>query len=458
MADTRSKRKTLYTADPIIRAKGITSVSPFYPTAPGPQSISGIDATDDRIYAINGTGFFESRDRAATFGTDKGGPANLGSATAIAIVRWGSYLYTVGYDTVATSLNLYRALPTTNRNDAFSWSTSLLTLTAGSARGFATTIAGSSWGVAQDALIVADYGPDPTGGPSIWRSTDGTTWTKVLGPIAATRHIHAVFPDPYRQGHWWMTAGDGTGHQYYRSTDYGVTWTKLTTGENGADLTLAAWQSVQISADATGLYFAGDSGHFTCMKLARKDLDRGLYRPIASPSFHQHLSIPNGKPGRGPFSDGVITAASANFDSATAAFTSADVGRFVSFTASINPGGYPSVMRPYIVSVTSSTRVVLSMTANGSGSSVGFTLGPETLFAGAFYGCVDPATGVMYQLANDSTSAGTRCGLFATLPDGRCILLESWGPSYSTPVFVYQGFVYCGRMKRPLISIGDWAS
>lgn len=440
-------------APPRLRAKGFTTTGPFYPTAPGANIVRGIDETDDRLFAINSSNqLVMSTDRGATWGTSKGLPTNVSGATVSRVYRWGAYLYLIGFDTVASTVNVYRALPAPVLNDAFTWSASLLTLTAGSTTSFAKQI-----GASATAMVVADYGPDPTGGPSMWRTTDGTTWTKVLGPIAATRHIHHVYADPYKTNHWWMTCGDGTGHQYYRSTDDGVTWSKLSTSSGStADLTAAAWQAVQISADADALYFCGDSGYYTVLKMRRSDIAQGTYKPIISPSFHQQVYIPNGRPARGPFADLVITSGSKTVTSATAAFTADDVGRFVGFTASINPGGYPSPLRPYIQAVTNSTTATLSLQANSSASSVGFILGGETLYAGAFYGCVDTTTGIVYQLANDATSAGTRCGLFATLPDGRCLLLESWGPSYSAEVFIYQGYVYCGRMKRPLLTLDYW--
>jgi hypothetical protein len=341
--------------------------------SPGATSASA----DDRVFAINNTNqLVMSTDRGENYGTTKGLPANVDGSKVARVTRWKNKIWLVGYDTVTTRVGLYSAAPAPVLNDPFSWSGPLQLLTVGSTTAFAMQVGTSEWGVAQDALIVSDYGPDPTGGPSMWRTTDGTTFTQVLGPIAATRHIHAVWADPYRQGHWWMTCGDGTGHQFYRSTDYGVTWTRLTTGANGVDLTASPWQAVQISADADALYFASDSQQYTVMKMRRSDIDAGIYRPILAPVDHRRLQLPNARPARGPFTDGVTTAGSKNFTSATANFTADDVGRYVSFPKSTNPGGYPLQLRIYIASVTNSTTAVLNPNgqANQSTTAIEFLL------------------------------------------------------------------------------------
>jgi hypothetical protein len=49
------------------------------------------------------------------------------------------------------------------------------------------------------AMIFGEYA-DPTGGPQIWRTTDGTTWTSVLAAQPTIRHFHCIAAGPVQPG------------------------------------------------------------------------------------------------------------------------------------------------------------------------------------------------------------------------------------------------------------------
>jgi hypothetical protein len=132
-------------------------------------------------------------------------------------------------------------------------------------------------------IYVAEYG-DPTGGPTLYRSGDGTTWTSIyteVGQSPAQRHIHAVAADPFNTGHVWMTLGDANAQrEILRSVDNGNTWTVVT----GA----SAWQGVQISFAERWVYIAGDSsrGHLIVV-------DRETNTPyFASCGLVSNISVP----------------------------------------------------------------------------------------------------------------------------------------------------------------------
>lgn len=69
----------------------------------------------------------------------------------------------------------------------------------------------------------------------VLRSTDfGVTWTSVFeqpnrnGYGTSVFHFHFVQPDPYNTGHWYLGSGDDPSESnIWRSTDDGLTWTKI---------------------------------------------------------------------------------------------------------------------------------------------------------------------------------------------------------------------------------------
>jgi hypothetical protein len=319
-----------------------------------------------------------------------------------------------------------------------SW-TSVLTMAGTGVIG--TMLNATSWTTGTNYLFAGDYA-DPSGGPSLWRSANGTSWTKVLGPVAGLRHFHAVAGDPYAPGTVYLTAGDGQQKVLARSTDSGATWTWIITDD--------IVQSVQISFSPEWIYLAGDQGGSVTVWVI--DRSRPTVPIIASTNHHTHLAVPGGVAGRGLFTDGVLTASSATFTSATAAFDSTDVGRFLRFlnvSASIaNTGGI------YITAVNSPTSVTLNKAAGGSQTNRQFMIEGDLYGRAAFFGAVDPATGIYYCVSNDFTSGGNRTGLFYLREvGGRLELLESYHTSTPGEVFFRDGKLWVHQGVHPLLAL-----
>jgi hypothetical protein len=327
---------------------------------------------------------------------------------------------------------IYRAAPVANPT-AFSWSAALATQVSG-----ADTI---MTGLATDgvALLWAEYG-DPVGGPSLRRSTDGTTWTTVVGPLSTSRHMHGVYPDPYIAGHWVLTVGDAGCPGYtYESFDSGATWA-LMAGPVGAT---QAWQTVQVSFSATAIYFASDASSLVAFKVPRST---GVPEWIST-TFAGNTPVPGGLPAR-RITDLATTSGSNTATSATAAFTANDVGALVRTI-----GQNFVQIGTYIQAVTNGTTVVLSKPATTSRSGAEAVISGEIFGAAAYYGAVDPATGIFYFGAVNGAIGGNTGGLFALYPGGRVELLDVLPTQPLGQVFIANGSVYVQGFSRPLLAI-----
>jgi hypothetical protein len=329
---------------------------------------------------------------------------------------------------------LFSTAPVANPT-AFTWSAAVKTLASG-AKTFMPCLNTDG-----TALLWGEYG-DPVGGPSIYRSTDGTTWTQVLGPLATTRHIHCVVPDPYVPGDWYATAGDSTNPtRIYVSHDYGVTWTALP----AAVASNSAYQAVQISFDPTYLYFAADTGAAAlAYRLPRTDLTSSEW---ISPGHPSQVAVPGGTPAR-RVADLVTTAASATVTSATAAFTANDVGALL---RTVGQNFLPA--DTFIVSVTNATTVVVSKAANKSGGALSAVISGEMFGIGTYYGKIDPITGIFYVATLNGGLGGNVGGLFAVFPDGQLVLVDVLNTMADAEMFIANGFLYAYGFSYPLLAL-----
>ena len=236
----------------------------------------GIDEIDGRIFGrdTSNASVKQSSDWGGAWSVSKTTPTDVTAANLARIVRFGSFLYALGRATTGGLTSVYRTAPASG-NNLFSWSGILKSFTSGGTA-LATSLEASNWGTGTEYLFAAEYG-DPVGGPSIYRSADGLTWEQVVGPLASTRHIHAVKADPFNPGHVWATLGDGTPFTIMRSVDSGATWTTAVSS--------AVWQGVQISFTQEWVVIAGDSLRGTVLVV-----DRATNTPyMASRNFHQQI-------------------------------------------------------------------------------------------------------------------------------------------------------------------------
>lgn len=397
----------------------------------------GVDDVDNRVFVNDTTNsrVIQSDDYGVVFSpSPRTLPTNVTNSTATRFVRFGAYLYLYAKDTTDNVMKVYRATPVARTADWADWSTALMSTTAGTA-GFAGSMEKSTWATGTNYLFVAEYG-DPTGGPALWRSPDGTTWTKVYSNDATMRHIHHVMADPYNPGHVWMTCGDGISKTVQRSTDSGSTWTTVIASSN--------WQAVQISFTPEWVWFAGDSHQGTAFVV-----DRATGTPyFASSNHHHHIPAPWPITPDGAIlvNDLAFTSGSATVTAASAPFLSAShKGRYVA------SGGYLPP-HTYITAVNGTSNITVSAVANATSAGRGGYVYGDAYYINAYWGAVDPATGVYYAAAMDTSSQGTLNGLFyLDRLGGRVEILDPGGVSqnFSTPIYFLGDYMFCGQWRRP---------
>lgn len=425
-ADPREHKPWVAPVGPgISTAAFVSAVSPISNGAQN-YTIVGYDATSNVIYAVDtANGFLRiSENGGASWSGNKGFPAGVTYVNAFKVVRFGDYVYLYAAD--GTGATVFRALPTTG-GTALSWSARLLSTSSG------TTAYPVALAADAVALYLGEYG-DPVGGPKIYRSTDGTTWTATYVPGASARHVHGVFPDPYFPGHVYATLGDGISDPVIKSTDYGLTWSSLGF--------LGGWQAVQLSFSREYVFGAADFGYGSVWAFRRGN-------PVpkwAARNHHVNIPVPGGLGGR------VITDAVFNgtttMTSATANFNSADVGRIISSPNNISYGAT-------IASVTNSTTVVLSFAAFATASGQTVKIEGERFNKFAYFGAVDPATGIYY-CANITSLAGQRNGglFYLPRPGERIELLDPmFGGTSPQEFFIHNGYVWFGFYKYPLLDV-----
>lgn len=79
----------------------------------------------------------------------------------------------------------------------------------------------------------------------------------------------------------------------------------------------------------------------------------------------------------------------------------------------------------------------------------------DLYFANAYFGAVDPATGIYYCVANDTSAPGTNMGMFyLAAPGGRMELLDAGGKgiSMNQEVFIGGGYVFSGQWRHSLLA------
>ncbi|WP_175317706.1 hypothetical protein [Pseudarthrobacter sp. C4D7] len=421
---------------PVVR---LSSPQPQQATSQAPSGRAIVGIFGSTLLSWSSFGLSQSENSGTTW-TSKALPADVPTSAATAGAGWvvlfkGNY-YLQAKKTSDGLPGIFRAAPVTGATD-FTWSTSLLNGSTGS------NIISTALAADANYIYWAEYG-DPATGPSVWRSPDGTTWTKVLGPDTfAARHVHGIFPDPYNPGHVWLSCGDaGSAGYHYRSTNYGATWT-IIPGDLGTN---QAWQAVQVSFDADWIYFGPDTtSNFSAFKA-----DRATLTPRwTGKQSHRYLPVPAGLPSR-RITDLTTTSGSATITSATAAFTSADVGSRIRTT-----GQNTIPIDACIASVTNATTAAVysSKAATVTGSTTTAILGGGAWGAMAYYGAVDPATGIYYFVSINGVAGGNVDGLFAVLPDGTLTLLDILTTSPDGKVTIDSGKVYVRGFWRPTLAL-----
>lgn len=389
----------------------------------GSRQIKGYDPIDHIAWYQNSTNLVTSADHGVTMGSDRTLPTNVTAVNVIKVLRAGGYVWLGAKDTTDNLAKVWRAPVTSG---AYTWSGPLVSMSANGG------LLMSGMGADDQYIYVGDYA-DPTGGAKVYRGDVATgTFTNVT-PTGIVRHVHAITPDPYNAGHVWMTTGD-SGPRIYRSTNYGATWTLLD----------STWQAVQISFSKDWVYFAADSAVVSAFVM-----DRTKLVPMAvTPSFHYEMPVPGGVGGR-KVTDLATTNASATVTSATAAFTSDDVGK------SIFPANHGS-FDIYITAVGSSTSATMSINHYATATGVAANIGGDRYYDKAFWGAVDPATGIYYCVANDNSGKGNRSGLFMLPKTGASLeLIQTFPVQITGEMFLADGYLHTHQIVRPLLTTAN---
>lgn len=402
----------------------------------------GIDATNGQMLFTTSAGggsgqLLSSSDFGTTMSADRIPPAsNWNDRKKIVYFKGKLYLLVM----VGSVMTVWETTPNYAGGATWSW-TQRFTAVAGANDALSTNL--STDGA---FLYLGEYG-DPAGGPQIYRSADGTTWTSVLGPLSGNRHCHAVEPDPYNAGHVWATFGDGGNKYVMRSTDSGVTWATIIDG-----VSFGTWaQAVQISFSTNYVWFVSDDISGTVYCIDRSELKVRLATANHITDVPVPAAIP--RPAGSSYADGVFTNTSTTVTSATASFVTGDLGRRI--VSSKLPGGEVT-----IASVTNGTTVVLSKAATSSGTT-GFYLGGSRWPGVPLFGAVDPSTEIMYVNGVDTSNPSVtdepiRAALFVLPAFGSALqLFQTIPPTNGASrwmVFVYGGFVFYSRWRLPLLS------
>lgn len=289
--------------------------------------------------------------------------------------------------------------------------------------------------------MFAEYG-DPVGGPSVYRTTDGTTWSTVYGPDATQRHIHDIAPDPFNDGHWWMTCGDGTAKTIQRSTDGGDTWSVVVAS--------SVWQGVQISFTEDLVWIAGDSQRGTVMVLDRTDLTPRM----ASKNAHNLLPVPSSTASKTwdapSVADGAMT-------STTVTLTGVSAGGGPFIAASVSTALPAGVQLTAAVTAANTVTVTLVNHSGGAVDLASATLRVSTVggafYGNAYFGIVDPDTGVYYCVANDTSVAGTTPGWFMLPQAGDSLdVFGTFPDMQASAMYLGGGYVFAGNYRHAVLT------
>lgn len=438
-----------------------------------PQAFNGLqvvgyDATADVIFTAGsyggGNGNFVEISSASSdtpvAGTPRSLPATWTYAKQCIVFKGNLYLFgaTGGLVTV------WKTTPTYGSGANYIWS-QVFQASTGS-----NNVIGSGASVSLDGkwLYFGEYG-DAVGGPTLWKTGDGATWSAVWGRGAPgftwpdarrqPRHIHAVAFDPYSDtagngmGDMWMTLGDGgVIPQIAKSLDGGVTFVGAIDpiGSN------SMYQSVAISFTKNYIYFAADQNYHSVWVY-----DRAAKKLISgSQSYHGFVPPPlsGARAGGSTFADGVFTSGSAIVTSATAGFTANDVGRYLTGMYGVTP-----MQGAFIASVQSGTQATLNVNALSTASAQWFQMANDSYDSQAYMSIVDPVTGIFYCISQPQFSNGTtavRHGIltsgFVGAPLEPYIHMPPNGLAGIVSMAVIAGnFLYWSRWRIPLS--GRWA-
>lgn len=360
--------------------------------------ICGTDGT--KLWSFNSGGFYQVDSLTSTGWQSKTLPTNVvptqGIKTIVPATGWpgAGKMFILAFNSTTSRFEVYSA-PLVTGSTQPTWTGPLLTMAANA------TLSPTAFRATSVGIFAGEYTgtPDIAAGPSVYRSTDGTTFATVFGPLAGTRHIHSVYEDSFNLGTIYVPVGDqGAAHSCYRSTNSGTTFNPIATLDDAAGVT---WQAVAMGFTRDWVVFIGDQVQGLGPFLLNRADDS--VRWATASTKYSRVAVPGGVGGR-LITDLAITNASTNATSATAAFTTLDTGRLLQGPNNVQDGTY--------ITYVNATTVTLSRAATGTQTGLTAVIGGDRFFETAYEGVVDETTGAIYVCPNDTSNRGNTAGIF----------------------------------------------
>lgn len=354
----------------------------------------GHDSTAGVTFWVNPTGLFISTDSGVTLSSNKTLPTNVTNGFSIyRVVRFKTLWAMIALDSVSGTYKVYTATAVTG-NTALTW-TAVKTLATN-----ATNISGAiGVSASGNTMCVSEYTATPniTGGPSIYRTTDGTSFATVDTEVTA-RHFHGVWEDPYNAGTWYALLGDGTTTPVLTSVDDGVTWSAV--GSIGS-----GWDGVSMSFSTNYVWTTGDI--LTSVNVAPFYVfDRATKTPqVGTTMAPQSTAVSN----PGVFPNGGSCTTGNYFFSMGAVeqpLTVDDIGSTIFLKKTSD--GTLAVPSGTIITDVSGQTVTLSNACTQTLAATALTYAVnrnERFYPFGLYGAVDPATEVFYLVADSAGGA-----------------------------------------------------
>lgn len=435
-------------ADRRYKTRCICSAGAFIPTTrTGGFRFIGKDPVLGITFHTNGSTLNISTDFGDTVSTNKGMPANVTNGFTLGnVVRAFGLWWCGGTDTADSNRYKIYSAPIVTGNGALTW-TPRFTLADGTVGNIAGCINASADG---QTLCVAEYSitttvPAAPGGPSIYRTVNGTAFTKVAqSAIALARHWHCVREDPFNPGTWYALLGDGTDSPVWISTNNAASFTPVASVPQG-------WDGVQVDFSPARVWATGDVYQAGPPVAPAYGLQRGVLVPQAAcDNTFKSMPVVNS----GMYQNGSVTSGS-NILTMTFVeqlyITSEDEGRRIVIKDKTTGA---VVFKGTIVSV-SSNLVTLSGNATASTVAGGANYvvdRNERYYPIALQGAVDPDNEVMYLHADNAGAEPPglpyRYGLFAIVNFGGPLIWLDNMPSATSQVAVMGGQVLSGINHR----------
>lgn len=379
----------------------------------------GLDPALPKIWGYNSFGLFQNdtlSGAAVNFFAALNTPANVSPVGQEAkIVTFTpstganagtKLMFLLSWNTSTSRYEVYSAPPAA-KGVAVTWTGPILQLQANA------TMIPNAFTATSAGIFVGEYsgGADITGTVKVYKiALDGSTVTTVLSLTSGaggTRHIHAVAEDRYNLGTIYITVGDFTSPYVppfglYKSTNGGTSFAGV------PGFTSGTWQAVSIDFTRANVILGSDQvtggGSIIFNRVTMSP------RWLTTEPTPPNIAVPGARGGR-YVGDWTTVNASNVATSATAAFTSFDVGAFIEGNNAVPVG-------TFIASVTNSTTVVMSQVATGTTAAPTLIAG-DCFYSSAYEGVVDPLTDFWYLAANDASNAGTTGGIFVCVAPGQ---------------------------------------